>query len=95
MPAEATLPLIRVKGKSQITLPAPLLRKFALSTGDFLEATSTEEGILLTPKAVVDRSILENLKQSLQDLRQGKVFGPFKNSAEMKRALKAKGLHRA
>ncbi len=89
MPAVAPAPLIRVKGKSQITLPAPLLRKFELSEGDFLEATSTEEGILLTPKLVIDRSILENLKSGLADLRAGKTLGPFKNAAELNRAIKS------
>ncbi len=80
------MPLVRVKGKSQITLPVALRRRFQISEVDVLEASSTERGILLTPKTVVDRSSALELKRGLDDLRHGRIVGPFKTAGELRRA---------
>lgn len=50
------MPLVTVKGKFQVTIPAKLRKQAAIREGDILEATLTPEGILLRPKAVVDRA---------------------------------------
>ena len=50
-----TLPLVKVKEKFQITLPAELREALLLAVGDLLEATIENETIVLKPKAVVDR----------------------------------------
>jgi len=51
-----TLPLVKVKEKFQITLPAELREVLHLAVGDMLEATVEQDKIVLTPKAVVDRT---------------------------------------
>ena|SRR5437660_974167 len=53
---DATLPLVKVKEKFQITLPAELRQALHLAVGDMLEATVEQDKIVLTPKAVVDRT---------------------------------------
>jgi AbrB family looped-hinge helix DNA binding protein len=50
------LPLVKVKEKFQITLPAELRQALHLAVGDMLEATIEQDKIVLTPKAVVDRT---------------------------------------
>jgi AbrB family looped-hinge helix DNA binding protein len=50
------LPLVKVKEKFQITLPAELRQALHLAVGDMLEATVEQDKIVLTPKAVVDRT---------------------------------------
>jgi len=49
------LPLVKVKEKFQITLPAELREVLHLAVGDLLEATIQDNMIVLKPKIVVDR----------------------------------------
>ena len=50
------MPLVKVKEKFQITLPAELRDALHLAVGDMLEATIEQDKIVLTPKIVVDRT---------------------------------------
>jgi AbrB family looped-hinge helix DNA binding protein len=50
-----TLPLVKIKEKFQITLPAELREVLHLAVGDLLEATIQDNVIVLKPKIVVDR----------------------------------------
>ena len=49
------MPLVTVKPKFQVTIPAGLRKDIDLHEGDLMEATLVGDGILFTPKAVVDR----------------------------------------
>ena len=49
------MPLVTVKPKFQVTIPAKLRRGLDLHEGDLLEATIVGDGILFRPKEVVDR----------------------------------------
>ena len=48
------MPLVTVKPKFQITIPAKLRKGLDLHEGDLLEATVVGDGILFRPKEVVD-----------------------------------------
>ena len=50
------MPLVTVKPKFQVTIPAKLRRGLDLHEGDLLEATVVGGSILLRPKEVVDRN---------------------------------------
>ena len=50
------MPLVAVKPKFQITIPAKLRKGLDLHEGDLLEATVVGDGILFRPKEVVDRN---------------------------------------
>ena len=49
------MPLVTVKSKFQVTIPARLRRGIDLREGDIMEATLVADGILFRPKQVVDR----------------------------------------
>lgn len=49
------MPLVRVKGKYQVTIPAEIRKRLNLEVGDYLEIEAQGETILLKPKAVIDR----------------------------------------
>ena len=49
------MPYVKIKTKGQVTLPAKLRRDLNLKEGDLLEAVVEGGGIILKPKAVVDR----------------------------------------
>ena len=78
-----TVPLVKVKEKYQVTLPASVRRKAGLAVGDLLEADVEGKKITLTPKSFVDRE----LALALEDVRKGRVYGPFSSAKEVIRSL--------
>ena len=78
-----TVPLIRVKGKYQVTLPASIRQKVGVLVGDLLEAKVEKDKITLTLKRVVDREIA----MALDDMRKGRVHGPFRSVDMLLRSL--------
>ena len=50
------MPLITVKPKFQVTIPAKLRKNLDLREGDLMEASVVAGGILLRPMEVVDRN---------------------------------------
>ena len=77
------MPLVKVKEKYQVTLPASVRQKAGLAVGDLLEATVKGKKITLTPKSVVDRE----LALALEDVKRGRVSGPFSSVKEVIRSL--------
>jgi len=49
------MPLVTVKQKFQITLPASIRKDIHIDVGDLMEASICEQGILLKPKMLTDR----------------------------------------
>lgn len=84
------MPLVKVKGKYQVTLPASVRQKAGIAVGDLLEAQVRGKKITLTPKIAVDREFIEKrLAEGLEDIRRGRVYGPFSSAKEVVRALRA------
>ena len=49
------MPVVTVKPKFRVTIPAKLRRDINLREGDVMEVTGVGDGILLRPAGVVDR----------------------------------------
>lgn len=49
------MPLIKLKGKGQITLPAEIRRELGLEQGDLFEATVQDGKVVLVPQDVISR----------------------------------------
>lgn len=63
------MPLVTVKSKFQVTIPAKLRDRIDLHEGDLMEATIVEGGILLRPKEVVDRNVIaDNIEAIFQKI---------------------------
>lgn len=77
------MPLVKVKAKYQVTLPASLRQQAGLSVGDMLEAKVEGKKITLTPKSIIDRE----LALALEDARKGRTYGPFDSAEAMLRDL--------
>jgi AbrB family looped-hinge helix DNA binding protein len=75
--------LVKVKTKYQVTLPAAVCDQVGLTIGDMLEAKVEKGKIVLTPQALLDRGIAEGL----EDIKQGRVYGPFNSADELLRSL--------
>jgi AbrB family looped-hinge helix DNA binding protein len=65
---ESAVALVTIKDKFQVTLPAKLRARIGVRVGDLMDATVHEDGILLRPKAVVDRSaVADDLARMLRE----------------------------
>jgi AbrB family looped-hinge helix DNA binding protein len=77
------MPLVRVKQKFQVTLPAEVREELHIEEGDLLETVVHDDSVVLTPKAVVDKKSLDAyLTERLEELRAGKTVGPFGSMEE-------------
>ena len=59
------MPLVTVKDKFQVTIPAKLRDRIKIQIGDLLEVSVHEEGLLLRPKEVVDRSAIADQVEAI------------------------------
>jgi AbrB family looped-hinge helix DNA binding protein len=71
--------IVTVKKKYQVVIPQGVREQIGVAVGDILEAKVERGRITLTPKSLVDRAIAEGL----EDVRKGRVRGPFKTVGEM------------
>jgi bifunctional DNA-binding transcriptional regulator/antitoxin component of YhaV-PrlF toxin-antitoxin module len=76
--------IIKIKTKGQVTLPTVIRKQAGLSVGDVLKASFEKGNIVLTPQTLIDRRIAEGL----EDIKQGRVYGPFNSPEEMITSLK-------
>ena len=70
--------IVKVKPKGQMTLPSVIRERIGLRVGDLLKATVEKGKITLTPQSLVDRE----LALSLEDVKQGRMHGPFATADE-------------
>lgn len=75
---------VKVRSKFQVTLPKLVRKKTRLKVGDLLEANVEGKKITLTPKSLIDRE----LALALEDIRRGRVHGPYHSVEEAIRALR-------
>ena len=59
------MPLVTVKDKFQVTIPAKLRDRIKIQIGDLLEVSVHEEGLLLRPKEVVDKKAIADQVEAL------------------------------
>lgn len=78
------MPIVKVKGKYQVTLPSSIRDQVGIAVGDILDATVEKGRITLTPKSLVDRDIAEGL----EDFREGHSIGPFETADAAVKALR-------
>lgn len=84
-----TLPLVRVKNKFQITIPTKIRKDIRIKEGDVLEMGVRNNTIVIKPKVILDRSIVENsIQEGLRDYKKGKTIGPFSSVKEFKKVLR-------
>ena len=77
------MPVVKVKAKYQVTLPTSVRHRVGLKVGDLLEAKVERGKITLTPKVVIAPGIAEGL----EDIKKGRVYGPFTSAEDLLRSL--------
>ena len=69
------MPLVTVKDKFQVTIPAKLRDQIKIQIGDLLEVSVHEEGLLLRPKEIVDRKAIADQVDAISRLNQSAMRG--------------------
>ena len=75
--------LARVGASRQVAIPKKLHDELGLTAGDIVEVERKGNQIILTPKDLVEKGIAEGL----EDLKKGRVYGPFTSIKEMLKSL--------
>lgn len=76
--------VVKVKSRYQVTLPPQVRSKAGVAVGDLFEAKVEGRTITLIPKRLID----QELKSALNDVKRGRVKGPFPSAQATIRALR-------
>jgi AbrB family looped-hinge helix DNA binding protein len=78
------MPLVKIKEKGQVTLPAKIRERRGLHAGDYMEIQEEGDRIVLIPQEVAPRhpEIDKAIAEGLADIRAGRVTPAFNNMAE-------------
>lgn len=87
---------IHVGTKHQVTLPKEIMRQARLAPGDPLEVIYEHDTIILRPQVHIPRDQAyfwtkewqAGEHQADEDIKAGRVHGPFRSVKEMKRRFK-------
>ena len=75
---------VKVGVSRQVAIPKKVHDQLGLSAGDYLEVEVKGNQIILTPKQLVDK----RLEEAEEDVRKGRVHGPYKTAGEAVKALR-------
>jgi AbrB family looped-hinge helix DNA binding protein len=79
----------KVGPKFQVTIPKATRDAVGLDIGDVVETEVKGNTIVLRPKIVVDKhpEIEARLREAEEDIKAGRVYGPFNSAKELIRDL--------
>ena len=75
--------VVKIGASRQVIIPKKIHDRLGLEPGDFLEVVLHEDKVVLTPKALVEKRLAE----ALEDVRRGRLHGPFDSAREMIESL--------
>ena len=80
------VPLVKNKGKGQMTLPAKIRERHGLDVGDHVEVQEEGNRVILIPRQIapLHPEIDAALAEALEDARTGRVTPAFANMKEYK-----------
>jgi AbrB family looped-hinge helix DNA binding protein len=67
--------VVKIGVSRQVAIPKKLHDQLGLAPGDYLQIELEGDRLILTPKAFIEKRLAEGL----EDIRQGRVRGPFKS----------------
>ncbi len=75
---------VKIGVTRQVAIPKKLHDQLGLAPGDYLQVEVEGDHLVLTPKALVEKRLAE----SLDDIRKGRVYGPFRTVSALSRSLR-------
>ena len=77
---------VKVGVSRQVVIPKKFYDSLGLKPGDYLGVELRGNRLVLTPKALIEKRLAEGL----EDIKKGRVLGPFKTAKEAMRALRTR-----
>jgi AbrB family looped-hinge helix DNA binding protein len=74
---------VKIGVSRQVVIPKRIHDQLGLAPGDYLEVELEGERVILTPKTLVEKRLAE----SLEDVRDGRMHGPFQSVPALLRSL--------
>lgn len=92
------MPTTRISPKHQITIPKEIFDLLQLEVGDFLDVGARGNKIVLTPQKLIPKEQewfwtkkwQEKEREAEEDIKAGRVYGPFTSGKELVKSLKSK-----
>lgn len=75
--------VVKLGASRQVVIPKRIHDRLGLRAGDYLEVELRDDAVVMTPKALVEKRLAE----ALEDVRRGRVWGPFRTAKDMVRSL--------
>jgi AbrB family looped-hinge helix DNA binding protein len=75
--------VVKIGVSRQVAIPKKLHDQLGLSPGNYLQVELEGDRLILTPKALIEKRLAE----SLEDIRKGRVHGPFRSMPALLRSL--------
>ena len=75
--------VVKIGVSRQVAIPKKLHDQLGLAPGDYLQVELEGDRLIVTPKALIEKRLAE----SLEDIRQGRVHGPFRSMPALLRSL--------
>jgi AbrB family looped-hinge helix DNA binding protein len=76
--------IVKIGASRQVIIPKKIHDRLGLEPGDYLEVELKDHTVVLTPKALVEKRLVE----ALEDVKAGRVHGPFGSASEMVKSLR-------
>lgn len=87
--------LVKITRNFQVSIPKQVREALGLNEGDFIEVQEHDGAIIMVPKKLIDADQAwfwspewqEGEREAEQDIRDGRVSGPFRTVRDLKKHL--------
>ena len=76
--------VVKIGVSRQVAIPKRIHDQLGLEPGDYLEVELEGDRVILTPKALIEKRLAEGI----EDIRKGRVRGPFRSASALVRSLR-------
>jgi len=79
---------VKIGVSRQVAIPKKIHEELHLRAGDYLEIELRNGTLVLTPKGLVDKHLEERLSEDLDEVKKGRVHGPFQSAKGVVQSLR-------
>lgn len=79
---------VKIGTSRQVVIPKKIHDDLGLTPGDYLEVEVQRGKLVMTPKTLVNKEVERRLTEGLDDVRRGRVHGPFSSGKALVRSLR-------
>ena len=82
------MPLVKVKQRYQITIPASIRGRVSLGVGDMLDVSISKDGILLKPQTILERKkVAGKLREAFAAINEKNPYAHMSDEEIMEEAI--------